>query len=112
MDARYRIPFRFELSDKPAADASAGPRAHAQRIRDAFQPQIVLPEGLSGNPAAELRLRLSAQGAIESYRLVQPSGSKAWDDAVLRAAARVKRVPADDEGQFPPEMVITFRPRP
>ncbi|MFD2300053.1 TonB family protein [Paracidovorax citrulli] len=112
VDARYRIPFRFELSDKPAADASAGPRAHAQRIRDAFQPQIVLPEGLSGNPAAELRLRLSAQGAIESYRLVQPSGSKAWDDAVLRAAARVKRVPADDEGQFPPEMVITFRPRP
>ncbi|BFO57501.1 TonB family protein [Acidovorax sacchari] len=120
VDASYRIPFNFVLSDKPAAGPAekpvtglaVKPRDYAQRIRDAFQSQIILPQGLTGNPAAEVRLRLSAQGAIESYRLVQPSGSKDWDQAVLAAVARVKRVPADDNGQFPPEMVITFRPTP
>ncbi|WP_053843331.1 TonB family protein [Paracidovorax avenae] len=120
VDASYRIPFNFVLSDKPGAGPAdkpltglaVKPRDYAQRIRDAFQSQIILPQGVTGNPAAEVRLRLSAQGAIESYRLVQPSGSADWDQAVLRAVARVQRVPADDRGQFPPEMVITFRPRP
>lgn len=112
VESSYRIPFNFVLADRPAGGITAQPSDYGQRVREAFQSQILLPDALVGNPVAEVELRLSARGVVESYRLVRPSGSKDWDAAVQRAVARVKRVPADDKGQVPPKMVITFQPKP
>lgn len=112
VESSYRIPFNFVLADRPAGGVTAQPSDYGQRVREAFQSQILLPDALIGNPVAEVELRLSARGVVESYRLVRPSGSKDWDAAVQRAVARVKRVPADDKGQVPPKMLITFQPKP
>ncbi|MDA8522615.1 TonB family protein [Acidovorax sp. NCPPB 4044] len=113
MASRYRIPVQFKLSsDAPAPAPPSRPRSYAERVRDTFLAQVLVRDDFPGNPVAEVTLRMNAQGAIESYRLSRPSGSQAWDDAVVAAVRRVPRVPADDSGKVPPDMVLSFRPKP
>jgi colicin import membrane protein len=50
-------------------------------------------------------------GTIIGRQLVKSSGSKEWDDAVLRAVDRTGELPRDVDGRVPPSIVITFRPR-
>jgi hypothetical protein len=50
--------------------------------------------------AAELELKVTGTGAVQSYRLVKSSGLPKNDDAILAAAARVQ---AEGIGSPPPE---------
>jgi len=89
----------------------AAPSAsYAGKLIARIKPNILLTETVSGNPAADVEVRASATGSILSRRLVKSSGSKEWDDAVLRAIDRTGELPRDVDGRVPPVLVITFTP--
>ena len=107
------------------AGASGSPGATGTALKDAapsasyvgkliarIKPNILFTDTLSGNPAAVVEVRASPTGTILSRRLVKPSGSKEWDDAVLRAIDRTGELPRDVDGRVPPVLEITFTPTP
>jgi colicin import membrane protein len=63
-----------------------------------------------GNPRAEVAVKVAPDGTILSRRIVQTSGNKAWDEAVLRAIDKTEMFPKDTDGRVPPEIVLGFRP--
>lgn len=94
------------------AAQTAGPSAgYAGRIKARVKPNIVYAETPSGNPVAEVELRLAPDGRIVSQKLLRSSGLKDWDDAVLRAVERTEMLPRDIDGRVPTPIVISFRPR-
>ena len=91
---------------------SAGPSgSYGGKVAAKVKPNIVYPDAISGNPRAEVEVRLSPDGTIVGKRLVQSSGNKAWDDAVLRALDKTETLPRDVDGRVPPSLTIGFRPQ-
>lgn len=98
-------------SSTGAAERSAGPSAgYAGRIKARIKPNIVFTDTPSGNPVAEVEVRLAPDGTIVGQRLTKSSGLPEWDEAVQRAIERTQVLPRDIDGRVPPTMVIAFRP--
>ena len=90
---------------------SSGPSAsYAGRLVGRIKPNITYPGDMIGNPRAEVEVRVAADGTITSRRIVQSSGNKAWDDAVLRAIDKTEILPKDTDGRVPPLIGLGFRP--
>lgn len=90
---------------------SSGPSAsYAGRLVGRIKPNITYPGDVAGNPRAEVEVRVAPDGSIISRRIVQSSGNKAWDDAVLRAIDKTEILPKDTDGRVPPLIVLGFRP--
>jgi colicin import membrane protein len=97
--------------DTGTAMKSSGPSAgYGGRVAAKVRPNILFTDTLDGNPGAVVQVRLAADGTIVSKRLLQSSGVKAWDDAVLRAIDRTETLPLDN-GRAPPMLELEFRPR-
>ena len=93
------------------AARDAGPSAnYAGRIKARIKPNIVLTDTLTGNPSAEVEVLVGPDGSITGRRLVKSSGSKEWDDTVLRAIDKTGMLPRDTDGRVPPKIVIAFKP--
>lgn len=92
---------------------SAGPSAsYAGKIAARVRPNIVFTEDIVGNPSAEVEVRCAPDGTIVGTpRLVKSSGSKAWDEAVIKALVKTEALPRDVDGRAPSAMIISFRPR-
>jgi len=91
---------------------SKGPSAsYAGRVIARIKPNIVFTDVVDGNPAAVVEIKVAPDGTILGKRLVQSSGAKVWDDAVLRAIDRTDGLPRDTDGTVPSPMLITFRPK-
>jgi colicin import membrane protein len=90
----------------------AGPSgSYGGKVAAKVKPHIVYPDAVAGNPRAEVEVRAAPDGTITSTRLVQSSGNKAWDDAVLRALQKTETLPRDVDGRVPSALVIGFRPK-
>ena len=90
---------------------SAGPSAsYAGRLIGRIKPNISYPGDVVGNPRAEIEVKVSPDGTVLSRSIVQTSGNKAWDDAVLRAIDKIEILPKDTDGRVPPVIVLGFRP--
>jgi colicin import membrane protein len=90
---------------------SSGPSAsYAGRLVGRIKPNITYPGDVVGNPRAEVEVKVSPDGTIQSRRIVQTSGNKAWDDAVLRAIDKTEIFPKDTDGRVPSVIVLGFRP--
>jgi colicin import membrane protein len=90
---------------------SSGPSAsYAGRLVARIKPNITYPGDVVGNPRAEVEVKVSSDGTILSRRILQSSGNKAWDDAVLRAVDKTEVLPKDTDGRVPPVIVLGFRP--
>ena len=97
---------------KGTALKASGPSAsYAGRIRARIKPNITFNDDVDGNPKAEVEVRVAADGTIVSRKLLQPSGHKAWDEAVLKAIDKTETLPRDTDGRVQPVMVISFRPK-
>jgi len=97
---------------KGSALKASGPSAsYAGRIRARIKPNITFSDDVDGNPKAEVEVRVAPDGTILSRKLIQPSGNKAWDDAVLKAIDKTETLPRDTDGRVQPVMVISFRPK-
>ena len=77
----------------------------------ASSPTSLTPGDVVGNPRAEVEVKVGMDGVIQSRRIVQSSGNKAWDDAVLRAIDKTEVFPKDTDGRIPPVIVLGFRPQ-
>lgn len=94
------------------AQRSAGPSdSYAGRIRARVRPNIVFTDDISGNPTAEVEVRMAPDGTITSRRLVKPSGVRSWDEAVLRALDRTEVLPRDVDGRVHTPLIIEFKPK-
>lgn len=94
------------------AAQSSGPSAgYAGKIRARIKPNITYIESITGNPAAEVEVRAASGGTILSRKLVQSSGVKSWDDAVLNAIDKTETLPADTDGKVPSQLILVFRPK-
>ncbi len=94
------------------AQQSSGPSAsYAGRIKARVKPNIVFTDEVTGNTPAEVEVRTAPDGTITSRKLLQSSGNKAWDEAVLKAIDKTEMLPRDTDGRVPPTLVISFRPR-
>ena len=91
---------------------SSGPSAsYGGRLVGRIKPNITYPGDVVGNPRAEVEVKVAPDGTILSRRIVQSSGNKAWDDAVLRAIDKTEILPKDTDGRVPPVIVLGFRPQ-
>jgi colicin import membrane protein len=91
---------------------SSGPSAsYAGRIRASIKPNIVFTESVAGNPKAEVEVRTAPNGSIIGHKLLQSSGVKSWDEAVLKALDKVGTLPRDVDGRVPPSLIISFTPK-
>jgi colicin import membrane protein len=99
-------------TDTGTALKASGPSAsYAGRIRGKVKPNIVFGEDIAGNPTAEVEVKCAPDGTILSKRLLQSSGHKSWDDAVIKALEKTEILPRDTDGRVPPVLVISFRPK-
>lgn len=91
---------------------SSGPSgSYGGKVAAKVKPNIVFPDDIAGNPAAEVEVRAAPDGTITGKRLTKSSGSKAWDDAVLRAIDKTETLPRDVDGRVPSIIIITFTPK-
>jgi colicin import membrane protein len=93
-----------------AADATPS-KSYGGLIVRAVKPNIVLTDMVTGNPEAVIEVRAAPTGTIIGRRLVKSSGSKEWDEAVLRAIDRTGSLPKDTDGRVPGTVEIVFRPK-
>lgn len=90
---------------------SSGPTAsYGGRIKASIRPNIIFTDTPSGNPLAEVEVRVAPDGAIISRKLLKASGDLEWDKAVLRAIDKTEKLPRDVDGRVPPVLVIGFQP--
>lgn len=91
---------------------SAGPSSsYGGRVRARVKPNIVFTDFVSGNPSAEVDVRLAPDGTVIGKSLRKSSGVASWDDAVLRAIDRTEVFPRDVDGRVPSVMTLVFRPK-
>jgi colicin import membrane protein len=94
-----------------AAVDAAPSRSYGGLIVKAVKPNIVFTDVVNGNPEAVIEVRAAPTGTIIGRRLVKSSGSKEWDEAVLRAIDRTGSLPKDTDGRVPGTVEIVFRPK-
>ncbi len=99
-----------EKASGTALKASGPSASYAGRLVGSIKPNITYPGDVMGNPRAEVEVRVGMDGVIQSRRIVQTSGNKAWDEAVLRAIDKTQILPKDTDGRVPPVIVLGFRP--
>lgn len=85
------------------------------RLLARVKPNIVFPDSLlqtvNGNPAAEVVVFCNSDGEILYKKLTRSSGNPSWDEAVLKAIDKTRKLPRDENGNIPPKISFTFRPR-
>lgn len=94
------------------AKQNSGPSgSYGGKVAAKVRPNIVYPDAIAGNPRAVVQVRAAPDGTIVGTKLIQSSGNKAWDDAVLRALDKTESLPRDVDGRVPPALEIGFRPQ-
>jgi colicin import membrane protein len=94
-----------------ALQATPASLSYAERVSRVIKPNIVLTEPIEGNPVIEVEVRTSPDGSIVGVTIINGSGVPPWDRAVQSALWKTARIPMDRNGNVPPVMRISFRPR-
>jgi colicin import membrane protein len=72
-----------------------------------------LPANLTGNPEVRCRVKLLPTGEVQSVTVTKPSGTPAYDDAVVRAIEKSSPLPLpperDARAEFVPELIFIHR---
>lgn len=87
---------------KGSAQRSSAPTAsYAGKIIEQVKNNTTFTDASAGRPWAVVLVKTSSSGLILSRRVVESSGNKAWDEAVLRAVDKMANVPRDTDGRIP-----------
>jgi len=65
---------------------------------------------VQGNPSTSVEIKCTEDGKIIGVRLVESSGKKEWDEAVLKAVVNTGILPLDNNGKIPSVLMINFKP--
>jgi colicin import membrane protein len=100
------------LIAKREADARARALAGWQdKIRAKIRGNIILPQGIRGNPEAIFDVSLLPTGEVLAVRKWKSSGHFGYDDAVERAIMKSSPLPKpDDSNLFQRQLQLAFRP--
>jgi len=101
-----------DLARSSAPSAGGQPsQEYVARVAALIRSKINYTELHADNPLAVVRVRAAADGRIVQINLMQRSGTRAWDDAVVRALQKTPALPRDDDGRIPAtDIIIDFRP--
>ncbi|MCH5277582.1 MAG: TonB C-terminal domain-containing protein [Desulfovibrionaceae bacterium] len=101
--AEVALTFVYDDAGAPPATAQASAQApaksYADILMDNARPHISLPEGLQGEYSATVRLLVQPDGTLAEYKMEKPSGSSAFDAAVLRALLQPGVITLPPEGK-------------
>jgi colicin import membrane protein len=101
-----------DSTSRATAGGRGSSRTYGAIAIAAIKPNVVFTEEFEGNPLAKVEVRLQSDGTIISSRLVQASGNKNWDNAVLNAVIRTRVMPKDIDGTLPDTiLILEFKPR-
>jgi colicin import membrane protein len=80
-----------------SAAASSGPSSgYAGLIKGRVRPNLVFTDSASGNPQVTVEVRMAPDGTILGRpRVLQSSGNREWDEAVVRAFEKTEVLPRD-----------------
>jgi len=88
---------------------------HRDMISAKVRGNTRLPGELTGNPQVRCLVRLLPTGEVQEVRVVESSGDKAYDEAVLRAIEKSSPLPLptdrDARAEFLPELSFLHRPK-
>ena len=91
---------------------NSGPSgSYGGKVAAKVRPNSVYADAIAGNPRAVVQVRAAPDGKKKKKKLIQSSGNKAWDDAVLRALDKTESLPRDVDGRVPSTLEIGFRPQ-
>lgn len=85
-------------------DTQSVSTGYASRIKSRIEPNIM---GQNAGPVS-VEIRSMPDGTIISRKLVRPSGSAEWDNAVLKGIDKTDVLPRDTDGRVPQTITITF----
>ena len=81
---------------------SSGPSAsYAGKIVGLVKSNTKYSDPNAGKPTVKVMVRVNSIGSILSRGIVNSSGNKAWEDAVLRAIDKMETLPRDTDGTIP-----------
>jgi colicin import membrane protein len=81
---------------------SSGPSAsYAGKIVGLIKSNTKYSDPNAGKPTVKVMVRVNSIGSILSRGIVNSSGNKAWEDAVLRAIDKMETLPRDTDGTIP-----------
>ena len=101
-----------DSTSRATAGGKGSSKTYSAIANAAIKPNVVFTENFDGNPLAKVEVRLQSDGTIISSRIVQPSGNKNWDNAVLNAVVRTRVMPKDVDGTLPDTiLILEFKPR-
>ncbi|MGB4116079.1 MAG: cell envelope integrity protein TolA [Polaromonas sp.] len=99
-------------TNRATAGGKGTSRTYGAIATAAIKPNVIFTEEFEGNPLAKVEVRLQSDGTIISSKIVQPSGNKSWDNAVLNAVIRTRVMPKDVDGTLPDTiLILEFKPR-
>lgn len=81
------------LASKQSAQQAQMKAAYIEKIKAKVRSEIILPDGLQGNPSAGIDVTVLPTGEVVNVKLVKPSGQPAYDDAVERAILKASPLP-------------------
>src|SRR5260221_220571 len=85
--------------------------AWQDKIRGKIRGNIILPQGIPGNPEAIFDVSLLPTGEVLSVKQRRSSGHPAYDDAVYRAILKSSPLPKpDNPALFERQLELRFRP--
>ena len=87
--------------------------AYAARLAETVKRHIAYTEDRTQNIRTEVYVEIDTKGYIklDSIKITKASGNKTWDDAVVGALQKTKKLPADTNGRYPDlKLKFTFRP--
>jgi colicin import membrane protein len=94
-----------ELGNKTGVDAT-----YEAKIQARIKLHISYPDR-PGNPEAVVIVEQLPTGEVSNVRLVRPSGTPAWDNAVQRAILKSSPLPKRDDGTVARVLELRFRPK-
>jgi colicin import membrane protein len=95
-----------ELGNKTGVDAG-----YEALIQARIKARINYPDRSPGNPEAVVIVEQLPTGEISNVRLIKPSGTPAWDNAVQRAIWAASPLPKKKDGTVARVLELRFRPK-
>lgn len=98
-------------ADQAAAARASGIANYAAKIRAKIKGNIVLPQGIQGNPEAIFMVTQLPSGEIIDVKLKRSSGNRVLDDAIERAIRKSDPLPKPDNStDFRRDLELKYKP--
>jgi colicin import membrane protein len=92
------------------AVASSLDASYVDKVRTKIKMNVVVPEGIKGNPKAIFKVKQLPTGELLLVQLVQSSGYTAYDEAVERAIRKSEPLPKPERPEQR-ELNLEFKPQ-